>query len=741
MLVIKLVKILGNLIYYRDLYDKNFKINSDIEKIIEERKQKQLEEDHNTISKMKHYIENLMTYLEKLARNAKSENPDLIKKEFYNLINNRKSSIINISIGKHSSQNDLKEKGIVIDICEVDNIQNINNNTDLASEDPLSSYTSKENFIEEKKDASFFNQSINQPFLKNLNECREFHEIKDSHIFTMHIPLVIFNVRESMFTNQKQLWISDITTTNYGSSNEFEKIKIKLNDLSKEKKMYFNPIELAFNKQLIESINYFELEEENHIIKEDDSKIQYSVNFNSNNFPFDNSFNSSSKMNLNNVFSQIIYFYEDYEKFKNYYIKSFANRNQNIQKFSSFEIYFEEISAKMFLPPSSRVFNLLCNMNYFSLFFEKANNNRLSILDTESSTSKIKSKRKIMRTFMKKNNKANQKIKISIVKIKFKIYDEISCSNNNFMFFFDLNEIQYYENMENSQDNELKLSILSQLNFNNLNLVFNIPYKVKPLEAKELIIEELPKRDFSQIYDKMSKDENKLLVLNIRNINVKVLKKPHLSIELVIGQMIKLGYLKRNQKTFKLKYLDYSSFELILGIGSTNYFRGEDPDNSYHFTEKESPHKDDQTSNKEDFSHSFIINEEDFKYSLQIILSPNDFKRNTNLVEDSLFSNLSKMIKEIQKMSSLNHESSLKLKMSSIHIDISNSLFNYVFYLSNFIEEKKNLINSKYMDCPDNKISVNKLILDEINLPLDLENRKSINLVLVSHREISNYLY
>ena len=299
MLVIKLVKILGNLIYYRDLYDKNFKINSDIEKIIEERKQKQLEEDHNTISKMKHYIENLMTYLEKLARNAKSENPDLIKKEFYNLINNRKSSIINISIGKHSSQNDLKEKGIVIDICEVDNIQNINNNTDLASEDPLSSYTSKENFIEEKKDASFFNQSINQPFLKNLNECREFHEIKDSHIFTMHIPLVIFNVRESMFTNQKQLWISDITTTNYGSSNEFEKIKIKLNDLSKEKKMYFNPIELAFNKQLIESINYFELEEENHIIKEDDSKIQYSVNFNSNNFPFDNSFNSSSKMNLN----------------------------------------------------------------------------------------------------------------------------------------------------------------------------------------------------------------------------------------------------------------------------------------------------------------------------------------------------------------------------------------------------------------------------------------------------------
>ena len=99
------------------------------------------------------------------------------------------------------------------------------------------------------------------------------------------------------------------------------------------------------------------------------------------------------------------------------------------------------------------------------------------------------------------------------------------------------------------------------------------------------------------------------------------------------------------------------------------------------------------------------------------------------------------MIKEIQKMSSLNHESSLKLKMSSIHIDISNSLFNYVFYLSNFIEEKKNLINSKYMDCPDNKISVNKLILDEINLPLDLENRKSINLVLVSHREISNYLY
>src|SRR5690606_5308644 len=101
----------------------------------------------------------------------------------------------------------------------------------------------------------------------------------------------------------------------------------------------------------------------------------FKVYLTSSNYPFDPIFNSSPKLNLNNVFSQTSYYYEDKEKFRKYYNHCFTN-NRNVEKFSSFEINIEEISSKIFLLPHSGIFNLLSKMDYYSKYFDKANVNK-----------------------------------------------------------------------------------------------------------------------------------------------------------------------------------------------------------------------------------------------------------------------------------------------------------------------------------------------------------------------------
>ena len=509
-------KIFSNINYYKDYYDKNFQINLDIQKIEEIEEEKEKETYYNNIAKISHFQEKLERSLGKLVKNLRLKNPDKSKKDLFNYLNNRQAIILNLAIGKDKTNlMNSDENGIKLIIYEKDILlkkKPTSNSINLFSTD------SKQNESNEKKNNSIIVQSINQPFLNHIYNDNELSYLKDSQIFTLHVPLVIFNMRESLFINKKELWISDINCSNYTSSKYFEKVKINLNNISNVETMCFNSIELAFNSYFIESINYFVHAGENN------ESENFNVDDFSDNFPFNLSYNTSRTLCLNKTFSQTTFFYEDLEKIRNYYKTAFKKYYRDDEKFSNFEIYIKYIKTKIFLPPNSKVFNLLNKMDYHSRYFEKSNKNRFQIFkhsDVELQNKFALYEIKILRRF----NLSNHKIKIRIENVKFKIFNEKSNSNDNFMFFLDLTEINLNENIENSNNSRRNIEILSQISIDDVNFVFSIPFKVKSPERKELIINELPKIDFTKMYEKMSNDENKLVILNLKNIKYQVLKK------------------------------------------------------------------------------------------------------------------------------------------------------------------------------------------------------------------------
>ena len=616
--------------------------------------------------------------------------------------------LFNLSFGKNDANEKNDQKGIILEVCENDMILKKSSGLTSSSNSIIYSRNSESmNKEEEIKVNTLLHLNVNQNILGSRKS--NFSEIKDSNIFNLNIPIMIFNMQDSLFKNHKQLWISDILSSNSNERKHFEKVKIKFNSFSNEKKLYFTSAELMFSKYFMDSINYFENNDENYKNPDD-------IDFSTFNFPFDLSFNTSSKLKLNNAFSQISYYYEDQEKFRKYYSKTFATINQNNGKYSSLNIFLEEITAKIFLPPNSGIFNLINQMSYFSRYFENANSNRFLIIDEISTLDKFKSRSNFIGKIVRKEKLSAQKININLEKIKFKIYKEKKNDHKNFMIILDINTILYHENMENSFDNEQNLSILSNLFIHNINLIFSIPYKTKILEDKNLIIPGLRERDFSKLYERISQEENKLLILNLGNINLKVIKKSRLEVELIIGQLVKFGYLKRKNDSFSIKNIDYSSIELLAWIGSTKMLGNNQNDMSFS-SDQESNYRvklndADLTKFKDIASKANMEREEDFEYSLRLTLNTKENQRNPSN-NDMLFPHLNRMLYEVNRLLLLRSESTLKLNLNLIHIEISDSLFNYIFYLTNYISEEISLIEKNIKQCPDVVIKINSNLLEE----------------------------
>ncbi len=734
--LIKVFKILSNMNYYKDLYDKNFNINSDIEKIMEEAETLQKEDARNTTTKVNHFKEKIERSLLKLLQNYKSNNPDKNKKVLYEYINNRQSSIINISIGKIDSEENVEKNGIFLSVSESDliDLNKINIDTLNLKEND----SSREEYLSEENKSNYFSDNI---YLNNSSQKSE--ENKESSIFTLAIPLTIFRMRESLFVNNKQLWISEIKSNSDFKEKTSEKIKIKLNEISTQNKLSFNSVELVFNNFLIDSIQYFKPNMNDDKIIEEENRPLIVIPFSSNNYPFNDTFSSTKSSEFHNVFTQESFFYEDQDNFRKFYLEKFKIDPLIKEKFSSFDINIQEISAKILFPPTSRIMNILYIMDFYSKMFEKTEKNRMHIMENESSIVKIKSRSSTFMNLIQKEKLHNQKINIYLSKLKLKLYNDISKKNDDFMFLLDIDDIQYHENMENQIDHESNITTLSQLNYNNINLVFSIPYKIKVPEDQSLLIKEIPPRDFSKIYERMSKDENKLLILNLRNINLKMMRiKSSYKIELLIGQLIKFGFLRRDKESYKFNNIPYNSIELISWIGSPKMLDNE-KDQSLIFSEKDSKfHINDAEMNKlKDIASKANMDEkDDFKYALELTLTIEEIKRGYNLIEeDTLFPHLKRMIYEFKKFFAFKRGSKMKATFNMIHVEVSDSLFNYIFYFNNFLEEKTNIVKSKFIKTPEAKNYVSNSFLEEC---IDLNNQSCKShknkLVFVQERNSGN---
>ena len=144
--------------------------------------------------------------------------------------------------------------------------------------------------IEFKQYDKKYYENATEKLRKNSNTEEATGQSEVENIFSIKIPIMIFNIRDSLFCNKKQCWVSDISTSKDTEEDkkyetdiekqrqkllEYEKIKIKLSNIGDKgevNQMRLHSIELFFFKLLVNSIEYFKYSDK---IKENISVISF----------------------------------------------------------------------------------------------------------------------------------------------------------------------------------------------------------------------------------------------------------------------------------------------------------------------------------------------------------------------------------------------------------------------------------------------------------------------------------
>ena len=470
--------------------------------------------------------------MEKIFNNSRIPSPFSKNKylEFYNCLTNRQSFVLNLTVGNSENKN-----GLSIDFSE--------NDFNLHPFYFDDKYIPTEKSYNSLDDSLMMTERKKSKINENLKNCNQ--------IFSLNIPFILFNMNDSQYKNFKQLWISDMNCIKSEQKKEFEKLKIKFDSNPLQKPLNFNSVEILFCKHLMNCIK-FSLIEEKEISE---------IKFNSI-FPFDQSVKPSEKIKLHNVFSQISYYYEDQPKLLKLYLQNSIQRHNSSGRQSFFHIYIKEITAKIFLPPNSFLFNMINQMIYNLKYLDNADKNKFQIYNSTLNI-KMENSNEI---FLIKEKLSTQQINLVLKKFNLKVYKEKINNHKNLMFIMSLIGFEYNENMD---DVSSKICRLSDLSINSINFILSIPHKFNQRDMKDAI-PELVSKNINKLQEKMLLEENKLLVFIIEKINLRVIRYARIEIELVIENCIRFGFLKRISNKLSVSKMDLNSLELVFWIGSAN---------------------------------------------------------------------------------------------------------------------------------------------------------------------------
>ena len=497
--LIKLVKLVQNIEYYYNLYSKQYNLNNKTDDDNAENYNEKIKKDEN----LQH-----STIVEFFQKELKNKLLELIEDEKANkyilsYLKNRMSTIFYYTVGKAieiDSAKDLKdggkdqknsnfdenkrqsklciegksdeaklqlmqENGIYIELCECDetdlNFNSIkvgkfnrslfrhNSTNDLFNN--ANNNMSKFNSNNNPSNQAYFNSgnlkhafsTNNYQNNTNTNQSNNAFKYK---ILTLHMPLLIFQAKESLFYEEKTLWTSDLKAH---QTKTLEKINIAF-DYSK--KMKFSPIEFLFCKNFMNSISF--LENNSHTNDLSD------LSFTSLDFPFDLTFNSGN-IELRNAFHQISYYYE--EDLGKVYSKLFYGNNKS-ERQSKLDISIEHIKLKLFSVINSKMFNLIHNIKIFQNMYEDLENDKIEIKDYNDNEKDFNNKdyNKLQleeSDYYNHNNNNNNNtslkpkkklsthsVKIYINKISLRFYYKPINKHNNLMALFVVKDISYAEN-------------------------------------------------------------------------------------------------------------------------------------------------------------------------------------------------------------------------------------------------------------------------------------------------------
>ena len=380
-------------------------------------------------------------------------------------------------------------------------------------------------------------------------------------------------------------------------------------------------------------------------------------------------------MQLHKIFKHVSYYYEHEKGFrKEIFTKLFLadKKNKNINYLSKFVISFDEIEVKVFLPPISQLYGFFQNLMMHRKNYEIVEESKISFAHIKHTDMKksMKQQNKIFSTEREKFS--NHDIKISIENVKIKIMKNEMNTNENLMFFIVLKNIIYIENTNlYSSDTGIETS---ELSIDSIKLLFSIPNYSRPVEETgRLIIVDKEQRE--RAIKKMFNTENKLIAIYLGKLGISLGR----SIKLEITDVLKIGFLKRNNK-HKVDYqnFDYKQIEAIVWVNAYSKLQNNE-------------NRDNLDVDYEKISHR--LNNIDPKYyaiklSIDKITNPHI----PNLVfdkekENKLFKILGDSIRILSSLfNRKKNDYNATLEINFIYIEIPNIIFNYVYYISNFVK-------------------------------------------------------
>jgi hypothetical protein len=606
--LIKVSYIFSNLSYFQNLYSKKFEIVKKKKENLEKIKEKS--KSDNTSSIIAHFHRKFQKNLLKILEN-KNRYQELIS-----YLKNRTNTIVYYSIGKFNPNCNEREvnncnHGIFVKFQEYD--------TPIEENKYIPNLTNKT--AKTLKNGMIITESNNEDIFSQK-------ELENNNIFTLHIPILIFNMRDTLFYMEKQLWLSDVFTFSEQNLN-FEKLKIKFDS---EEQFKFTSFEFLFCKLFLNTTDFM-------LYNNNDIQGLSDAEFTSRDFPFDLKFTAPAKLKLNNVYSQKSFYYEQEEVLRNkIYAKIFPQginehfkSKEDILSYLKFSI--SKISFQIFAKHNSQIFTFYNNMKSYSSLEKDLKINKFHIEHIgenitkepvafssssqgqpvhQGKTEGFKLKKKINEINIKNSNKDNQvqnnlinptnqnqivtqkfsthRIYIHVKDIKFKLFYNTHNNHSNPMLFFVMNEISYQENTQkaltnfsnnNPQSEENfsrgifnrspieapKIFTLSHLFISSIKIVLSIPSFFRPEDREEDRVKVLDPEKMKRSFDRMKNEENKLIVFLLGNISLKYLQVNSLNqVDFEVGDVIKFGFAKREGEKVRPQDIESINVEPILWI-------------------------------------------------------------------------------------------------------------------------------------------------------------------------------
>ena len=569
---------------------------------------------------------------------------------------------------------------------------------------------------------------------------------KSKKIFSIHIPLLIYNMRKALFYEKAQLWISSIRTIEEKEQRFFHKLKVTFN-----KTLYtFTYIEFLMCKNLINSIGYLNSNNTDSLSLDETKHL-----FNINNY---------CENELNLVFSRISYYYEDTDLREQY--KIIYNNKKNDISFNTFStiksnltLNIERISIIFIGKNNKDIFSLIHDCKVYQKLCEHLLDNMQSLEDirkiNRENNRRITTNSNSQEEKEEKNNEINDNTnemnilpikfrKISlhtidffIKKITLKFLSDEDFSLKSLGIIVYIKDVNYCEN-KNLDNINKEEKILNMFYITSVKGFISVPsyFRNKNDFGTDEHIKEIKRvklfdtQKMLNLFNTLEKENNQLIYLKVNNI---LLSQNERKVTFKINDSFSFGLIDRPEEKIHEKD-DFKIEKVVFSLYKLNDIIESDDKDIIKITTNNNGTKSFKESDfltgsslEIEIEKATRLNEraKHNKNRLNIIST---YQRtiNNEIKKTQLYYSLRKMKKIIVSLikQDLKHQATIKFGM--IFISLPSVIFKYIYYIQNYYKEGSEMISKAFKQDEKGAFTIIGKIKNSIGELIPIEHRYAI---------------